>query len=125
MIEVLRVKSFQSYTLEHVAPCTTTEVQGLIEDYLGRDDEELARLKVERRSGRPPSTRETLLKQNQEAEQREYISGFWIPDLEDMENLNKLKNWNGEWSSLNILEFVRITKDGTKKESSFPPKGLS
>lgn len=122
---VLRVKTFQSYTVEHEAPCAIPEIQGLIEDYLGRDDEELAKLKTERRSGRPPSNRETLLKQNQEAEQGEYASGFWVPDLEDMENLKKLKDWNGQWANLNILKFIRITKAGTRKESSFPPKGMS
>jgi translation machinery-associated protein 16 len=122
---VLRVKSFQSYTVEHAAPCTVPEMQGLIEDYLGRDDEELATLKAERRAGRPPSTRETLLSQNREIEQRDYISGFWLPDLEDMDNLKKLKEWNGQWANLNIIKFVRVTKDGSKRESSFPPKGLS
>jgi translation machinery-associated protein 16 len=122
---VLRIKTLQSYTVEHVAPCTLAEVQGLIEDYLGRDDEELAKLKSERRAGRPPSTRETLLKQNQEQEQKEYVSGFWVPDLEDMENLNKLKDWKGQWSGLNVIKFVRITKDSVRKESRFPPKGLS
>jgi translation machinery-associated protein 16 len=121
---VQRVKAFQSYTLEHTSTFTIPEMQSLIEDYLGRDDEELAKLKAERRPGRPPSTRETLLQQNQAAEQGEYVSGFWIPDLEE-ENLKKLKVWPGKWGSLSTLRFVRITKDGKRLESSFPPKGLS
>lgn len=97
----------------------------MIEDYLGRDEEELSNIQAERRSGRPPSTRETLLKQIQATERGEYSSGFWVPDLEDMSNLEKLKSWNGEWSSLAVIKFIRVTKDGEKKESSFPPKGQS
>jgi translation machinery-associated protein 16 len=97
----------------------------MIEDYLGRDDEEVAKLRAERRPGRPPATRQTLLEQHQATEQGEYASGFWVPDLEDEANLEKLKAWNGEWANLAILKFARITKAGGKKGSSFPPKGLS
>jgi translation machinery-associated protein 16 len=100
-------------------------MQVLVEDYLGRHDEELAQIEAERRPGRPPSGRETGLKQRQANEQGEYVSGFWIPDLEDMENLQKLKDWDGKWSSLATLIFVRVTKDCKKKPSSFPPKGMS
>jgi translation machinery-associated protein 16 len=105
---VLRVKSFQSYTVEHTTPPTIPDIQAMIEDYLGRDDEELAKLKAERRPGRPASTRETLLRQHQH-----------------MENLKKLKEWGGQWSGLATIRPVRITRDGVKKESSFPPKGMS
>jgi translation machinery-associated protein 16 len=125
MATVLRVKSFQDYTMEHTSPLTVAEIQAMIEDYLGRDDEELTTLHSERRAGRPPSTRETLLKQNQQVEQGEYASGFWVPDLEDLENLEILKTWTGRWAGLATLKFCRIAKDGNKKESSFPPKGLS
>ena len=122
---VLRIKSFQSYTAEHTAPLSIPDIQAMIEDYLGRDDEELAALQSSRRPGRPPSTRETLLKQHQAVEQGEYASGFWVPDLEDVENLDKLKKWDGKWSGLATLGFVRVARNGAKKESSFPPKGLS
>jgi translation machinery-associated protein 16 len=97
----------------------------MIEDYLGRDDEELAKLKENRRAGRPPSTRQTLLEQLRNTERDEYASGFWVPDLEDASNLRKLKEWNGQWAQLAILKFARISKDGFKRDSSFPPKGMS
>jgi len=122
---VLRTKSFQSYTMEHEAPLTVAGIQAMIEDYLGRDDEELATLQTARRAGRPPTTRETLLKQHQVMEQGEYASGFWVPDLEDLDILQRLKAWDGKWASLATLKFSRIAKDGNRKESSFPPKGMS
>lgn len=45
--------------------------------------------------------------------------------MEDMENLERLKEWNEQWTSLGTLEYVRIAKHGTKHVSSFPPKGKS
>jgi translation machinery-associated protein 16 len=122
---VLRIKSFQSYTTEHTDPIPIPAVQAMIEDYLGRDDDELLRLKAERRPGRPASTRQTLLDQHQAVEQGEYASGFWVPDLQDAENLKTLKEWSGKWSGLATLRFVRISREGVRKESSFPPKGMS
>jgi translation machinery-associated protein 16 len=122
---VLRIKSFQSYTTEHDSPLSISETQAMIEDYLGRDDEELLKLKAERRAGRPASTRQILLEQARATEQGEYASGFWVPDLEDVDNLKKLKEWPGKWSGLATLKFARISKEGVKKESSFPPKGMS
>ncbi|EAT78116.2 hypothetical protein SNOG_14576 [Parastagonospora nodorum SN15] len=82
--------------------------KAMIEDYLGRDDEEVLKLKAERRAGRASTA-----------------SGFWVPDLENLENLKKLKEWNGQWAGLATLKFARISREGVKKESSFPPKGLS
>jgi translation machinery-associated protein 16 len=121
----MRVKSFQSYTTEHTLPISIPATQAMIEDYLGRDDDELLRLKAERRPGRPASTRQTLLEQHQGVEQGEYASGFWVPDLQDAENLKKLKEWPGKWSGLATLRFVRVSREGVRKESSFPPKGMS
>ncbi|KAF2738221.1 hypothetical protein EJ04DRAFT_541422 [Polyplosphaeria fusca] len=122
---LLRIKYFQTCAQEHESTFSTEESHAMIEGYLQRENEELAALKADRRAGRPPSTRETLLKQNQESEKGEFASGFWIPDLEDEHNVGKLKDWSGQWSNLSTMNFVRITKDGAKHPSAFPPKGLS
>ena len=125
LFAVNRVRAFQSYTAEHTSPLSIKELQAMIEDYLGRDDEELAKLKAERRTGRPPSTRQTLLEQARATEQDEYAAGFWVPDLEDEAVLIRLKEWDGKWASLATLKYSRISKEGHKKVSSFPPKGMS
>ena len=91
-----------------------------------RDDDELNKLKQERRPGRPPSNREDLLLQRIETEKKEYESGFWVPDLMEDDGAEgkvaRLQTWNGEWSSLNALAFVRISRDGEVSRSSFPPR---
>lgn len=93
--------------------------------YLSRHDEELAVLKSQRRPGRPSSSREDLLKQFMTTEDREYIGGFWIPNMQDEGNLRILREWNGEWTALNTFTFVRLSRNGIMQNSSFPPKGLS
>lgn len=80
---------------------------------------------AERRPGRPASAREDLLKHRISVERREYDVGFWVPDLRDAANLKLLKEWNGEWTSLGTMKYVRLAKDGTLHDSSFPPKGQS
>ena len=93
--------------------------------YLGRYDEEITQLKSQRRYGRPSSTREDLLKQFMTTEYQEYEGGLWIPNLQDEANLGMLRGWNGEWTALSTIKYVRLSRKGTLRESSFPPKGLS
>ncbi len=83
------------------------------------------KLNAERRPGRPPSTREDLLRQRQSLDEKEFVSGYWMPDLQDAKNLVALQDWTGDWVSLSTLKFVRISQDGVVHESSFPPKGQS
>lgn len=92
---------------------------------INRDGEELAELQQERRKGRPPSRREEALKQRTQTEEKEFKTGFWLPDLTDEETLLKLKNWSGEWTALSSAKFARLLQDGAKQASSFPPKGMS
>jgi translation machinery-associated protein 16 len=93
--------------------------------YVARDDEELAGLKAQRRPGRPSTSQEDQLLHRIDAEEKEFKSGFWIPDIRDEEGARKLRLWSGDWSSLNTLKFGRISKEGGMRASTFPPKGLS
>lgn len=104
---------------------TDAEVHDAIARYLRREDDSLATLKAERRPGRPKSTRQTLLEQQQDQEQKEYESGLWIPDMQNEASLIKLRNWKGEWIALSPLTYVRVGKSGSIKESAFPPKGAA
>ncbi|CAD0108327.1 unnamed protein product [Aureobasidium uvarum] len=106
-------------------PLTDTEVHDVIARYLSREDEALAALKAERRPGRPKSTKQNILEQQQDQEQKEYESGLWIPDMQNEATLTKLRNWKGEWIALSPLTYVRVDKAGSKKESAFPPKGAA
>jgi len=82
-------------------------------------------LKAQRRAGRPSSTKEDQIRQQKDAEQREFRAGFWVPDIMDEESREKLERWGGDWAGLNTLRFVRVVEGGGIKQSTFPPKGLS
>lgn len=120
-----RVTFVQNRLPETLHPMEIDAVQHLILAYLARHDEELEQLKAERRSGRPRSTRQTLLEQQRELEGKEYESGFWLPNLQDEGTLMKLDGWKGDWVGLGIMRFARVDNKGTVKESQFPPRGAS
>lgn len=45
--------------------------------------------------------------------------------MTDVKNLEKLREWGGQWIGLNVIKFVRVFEDGRVVESSFPPRGQS
>lgn len=120
-----RVAFFQDRLPETLHPMDLEPIKELIHEFLSRHDEELAQLKAERRPGRPPSNRQSLLEQQIKQEAMEYEGGFWMPNLQDEETLMKIEGWGGEWMALAPLRFVRVVKDGEVKESQFPPRGAS
>lgn len=95
------------------------------ESFIDREDEQLDEAKAQRRPGRPRTKVEEEINLRKDTEEREFKSGFWIPDLRDEESRFKVERWTGEWGGLHTLKFVRVVRDGEIKPSSFPPKGLS
>lgn len=124
-VYVGRVAFFQDALSEQEIPLTDAQLQGLVEQFIGREDEELAELKAAQRPGRPKSKAEENILARIDRETKEHKSGFWVPDARDEDSLDKLKRWGGQWGGLNTLKFVRPAKDGEIKVSSFSPKALS
>lgn len=122
---VKRVKFIQDNLPEELSPLPTETVLEFVSEYVGRSKDELEEMQAARRHGKSASAREINMRQQMENEVREFESGYWIPDLSNQENLEKLKNWNGEWVGMNVMKFVRVTKAGEIRSSSFPPKGNS
>ncbi|KAK3677379.1 translation machinery-associated protein 16 [Recurvomyces mirabilis] len=106
-------------------PMEMPAVQALAEEYLTRNEDEIEQLQSERRPGRPPATRLTLLEQQKKVEAKEYETGFWVPNLADEETLIKLDKWDGSWIGLANMRFVRIDAGGKVHESQFPPRGAA
>lgn len=106
-------------------PLDLESVQNLIKSFVHQHDEEFNELKKDRRPGRPASTREDLLRIKIAADEKEYENGFYLPDLTDENNVIFLDRWEGAWSYLSTLKWVRISSGGQIQESKFPPKGES
>jgi translation machinery-associated protein 16 len=124
-VYVERVGWFRSAVAESEGSLTDEELRILTSSFIARENDDLEAAKAERRPGRPPSKAEERIIDRRDFEEREYKSGFWIPDLRSLEGREKLDRWSGDWAGLNTLTFVRLTKDGIIKPSSFPPKGQS
>ncbi|ETN45426.1 uncharacterized protein HMPREF1541_09257 [Cyphellophora europaea CBS 101466] len=124
-VYVDRVAWYRSALEGSTGPLTEEELHVLTQTFIGREDEELAEAKAERRPGRPPSKVEERINDRKDTEEKEYKAGFWIPDLRDQEGRDKLEKWSGDWAGLNTLSFIRITNGGGVQTSKFPPKGMS
>ena len=109
-----RVAFFKEHAFDKIEPLVADDVRRLIGLYIARSDGELAVLKRERRAGRPPSLKEVSLEARKNAEEKEYDTGFWLPDVLDAGNLKSLKTWDGNWISLNKINFIRFSRDGSQ-----------
>ncbi|CAG7929189.1 unnamed protein product [Penicillium olsonii] len=119
-----RIEYIHEAVQEHTEALTTEQMTEFVAQYIDRDTEEIQQLQSERRKGRPPSKREEALKERVQTEDREFTTGLWMPDLSDQYALTGMKNWNGHWSGLSAIKFIRFTKDGEKLASTFPPKSM-
>lgn len=124
-VYVDRIRWFRSALEGSSGVLSEDELQALTENFIAREDDLLAEAKAERRPGRPSSKVEERIIERKDAEERQWKAGFWIVDLRHAEDIEKLERWSGDWAGLNTLNFIRITRDGTIKASSFPPKGQS
>ncbi|OQD77305.1 hypothetical protein PENDEC_c003G02697 [Penicillium decumbens] len=120
-----RIRYFYEAVQTIENPLSDTELAEIVTKYINRDEEEMAQLQQERRKGRPPTRREEALTQRTQTEEKEFKTGFWMPDLSDADVLIAVKHWNRQWSGLSPLKFIRLTQEGTKQTSSFPPKSIS
>lgn len=117
---------FQEVQQSHPTPAfTISEIQDTIAQYLARYEDEIEEIQTDRRPGRPPPTRLIALQHQKANDEKESASGMWVPDMRDKETLEVLSNWKGDWTSLHLFKFIRVARDGTVRESKFPPKGGS
>ncbi|WYZ34209.1 hypothetical protein EsH8_I_000485 [Colletotrichum jinshuiense] len=119
-----RAAFFQKAVQESgTVPLDMATIQKLIHKFVHQYDEEYAEVKKTRRAGRPASAKEDLLKLRVSNLEEEYRIGFYLPDLTTEANVRALDRWEGSWSYLTSVSWVKITAEGTTKQSSFPQKG--
>ena len=118
-----RVKFVQDAVSDLAEPLATADVRALAAEYVDRNSSELEEIRAARRPARPPGLREVLLREQRDADEREFEAGYWMPDVTDPVTLEAIKRWNGRWVMLNTMGFVRVTREGERRESGFPPTG--
>ncbi|KAH6847378.1 translation machinery-associated protein 16 [Chaetomium sp. MPI-CAGE-AT-0009] len=120
-----RAKFFQEVVQENGNKALELEaVQAKVNEFVHQYDEEYEEVKKTRRPGRPASAREDLLKMKIEALEREHRDGFYLPDLTVDANVQVLSRFEGSWSYLTSVAWVKLSAAGNVKPSSFPPQGL-
>jgi len=90
---------------------TIDQMRTVIQEFIDRNQPEIAKLEKERRPGRPPSNKLLNLKNLVDFETQEYKSGFNMVDLTDPKTVESLLAWNGTWGGINTLKMTRISRD--------------
>ncbi|KAK1766523.1 translation machinery-associated protein 16 [Phialemonium atrogriseum] len=103
-------------------PLQIEAVQSKIQEFIHQYDEEYETITKARRAGRGASAREDLLKAKISSLEKEYQNGFFLPDLTTVENVPLLDRWEGTWSYLTNVTWVRVNTSGNVQPSSFPPR---
>ncbi|TLS24082.1 hypothetical protein PpBr36_08301 [Pyricularia pennisetigena] len=118
-----RVAFFRDVVKEssHPRPLSLDIVHEMVKSFVHQYDEEYAEAKSARRPGRPASTKEDTLKAKVVKLEKEYQAGLYMPDLTKVENLDALERWEGSWSFLTSLAWVKFLPSGEMKPASFPP----
>ncbi|KAL7274914.1 translation machinery-associated protein 16 [Rhizina undulata] len=114
--ELVRVGYFKVCTKDAIEPFSVEKTQQLIAKWVHRDDEELAEFQSKRRPGRPATNKEDLLKMKIDKEIEEFRTGYYVPDLQDWANVERLKRWDGSVGGLAQITFTRITRDDLSSE---------
>lgn len=90
------------------------EMKSIIEKFIHQNDDELERLKSERRKGRPPTNRQNLLEEKLKHDLDVFKTGYKIPDLSDKLTVERCRDWNGTTGATTNMKFIRISKDMTE-----------
>ncbi|RGP64933.1 hypothetical protein FLONG3_9401 [Fusarium longipes] len=118
--QALRVKDRENKSAPEL-----DEVQRMIHTFVHQYDEEYDAAKKTRRPGRPASVKEDLLKAKINTLEEEYKSGFIMPDLLDSHNVNILLLWEGSWSYLTQLKWIKVNSEGQVRSTAFPSGGTN
>ncbi|RBR05487.1 uncharacterized protein FIESC28_11366 [Fusarium coffeatum] len=118
--QALRLKDKESNAVPSLE-----EIQIMIDSFVHQYDEEYDAAKKTRRPGRPASVKEDLLKAKINILEEEYKGGFVIPDLLDSHNVNILHLWEGSWSYLTHLKWIKVNSEGQVRSTAFPSGGTN
>mgnify|MGYP001559515348 FL=1 len=88
------------------------DMKSLIQSFVDRDNDELAKMKQQRRADRPPSKKMDLLEFRIKQENHLFETGWKIPDLRSSVNVAKLRAWKGGHGGLTALDFCIVKKNG-------------
>lgn len=96
---------------------THDEMRQLVDTYIRRNDEEIARMDAERRPGRPMTNKHQIQVEKRKHDQHIFETGFKIPDLTDVLTTERVKTWNGTSGATSAWKFTLIAKKPEDKST--------
>lgn len=88
---------------------TKDDMRQFVEEYITRNDEELAEIEKNRRPGRPLSSKQQLQLEKRKHDEHVFETGFNIPDISDKLTVERLRSWNGTSGSQSSWKFTMVT----------------
>ncbi|KAI9340776.1 hypothetical protein DFJ73DRAFT_549993 [Zopfochytrium polystomum] len=83
----------------------------LVQDYISRNDEDIATLEAQRRPGRPKDGKLVMLEMIRAKDQQEYNSGMMIPDITRAFNVKMLRSWEGDYNGISRIRMMEVRAD--------------
>ncbi|XP_020825328.1 translation machinery-associated protein 16 isoform X3 [Phascolarctos cinereus] len=118
-----KLQWFQSHLDPDKREYTKKDACELIESYLHRFDSELEQIELQNsikgRQGRRHFSRETVIKQTMEREQKLYEGyGIEIPDIVNVKHLRTFREWNGDLKKLPNIKMRKFcANDGISNKA--------
>lgn len=94
------------------------EMRNFVDEYICRNDEEIAEIEKQRRPGRPLTSKHQLQLEKRKHDQHIFSTGWKAPDLSDEVTVRRLRTWNGTSGSVNGWEFTFVTKNPIETENT-------
>ncbi|OXB70678.1 UNVERIFIED_CONTAM: hypothetical protein H355_012809, partial [Colinus virginianus] len=109
-----KLQWFQSHLDPNKTDYTKKEACELIEEYMGRFSAELEQIELRNsirgRQGRQHGSREAVIKQTMEREQRLYEGyGIEIPDIVNSKHLKFFREWDGDLKKLPNIKMRKLS----------------
>jgi translation machinery-associated protein 16 len=92
------------------------QIHEILEKYIQRNSTEIQEIKKTLRPGRPKPNRLDLLETLREKELQDYKVGMDMPDLSLPENVQLLREWDGQYGSITRIKTTRVKRPVEKSD---------
>ncbi|KAJ3208273.1 hypothetical protein HK099_000098 [Clydaea vesicula] len=87
--------------------CSSEEILDVVDTYLNRHEEEIETLTKSLRKNRPKPARLIFLETLKTQESKEFTGlGLELPDLTKLDNIIKLKKWDGDYNGISLIKMM-------------------
>lgn len=120
-MELLIVRFFQdAITAGEYADLKSFKISDMkifIEAFIDRDNEELEEMRNERRPGRPSTKKQDLLENRIKKEKHQYLTGWSVPNLTDVDTVELLRKWKGDQGGVTVIKHIICSKNSKDDEN--------